>query len=74
METILERLEKDGSAFAKETKETLEKMSPTAMKVSLMASRRGETSDIASVFGMEFKLCREFVVGFLGLFLIQSAF
>ncbi len=63
METILERLEADGSPFAKETKETLEKMSPTAMKVSLMASRLGKTADIASVFGMEFKLCREFVVG-----------
>lgn len=63
VEGILERLEKDGSEFAKDAKATLEKMSPTAMKVSLMASRLGKNMDVAGVFGMEFKLCREFVVG-----------
>ncbi|KAI9012215.1 ClpP/crotonase-like domain-containing protein [Hyaloraphidium curvatum] len=61
VEEILQRLSKDGSPFALETLATLEKMSPTAMKVSLRAARKGEQMDVAEVFGMEFRLCREFV-------------
>lgn len=56
VEEIIENLEKDGSEWARKTKEGLLKMSPTSLKVTLKQLSLGAKSTFADCFKMEFRL------------------
>jgi len=62
VEDIMAALDKDGSDWAKETKDTLLKMSPTALKITLEQIRLGAEKSIASCFKMEFAMVQQSLV------------
>lgn len=56
MEEIMKNLENDGSDWAKTTKETLSKMSPTSMKVTLKLLNMGSKMDLKKCLQNEFRV------------------
>jgi enoyl-CoA hydratase len=57
MEAIVERLASDGSAFAEKTRRTLLQKSPTSLKVTLAAQRRGwMLRSLAACLDMEYRV------------------
>ncbi|KAG4074273.1 hypothetical protein HA402_008682 [Bradysia odoriphaga] len=56
VEGIIANLEKDGSEWALKTKETLSKMSPTSLKVTLKQLSLGAKLTLAECLQMEFRL------------------
>lgn len=60
VEEILTALDNDGSDFALKTKKTILERSPTSVKVSLAAIRRGKTVDIRQTFVNDFHLAENF--------------
>lgn len=60
VEEILAALENDGSEFALHTKKTILERSPTSVKVSLAAIRRGKSVDIRQTFVNDFHLAENF--------------
>ncbi|XP_063069573.1 3-hydroxyisobutyryl-CoA hydrolase, mitochondrial [Engraulis encrasicolus] len=56
VEGIIEKLKTDGSPFAKKQAETLAKMSPTSMKLTLRQLQHGASMTLAEVLAMEYRL------------------
>ncbi|KAI7869753.1 ClpP/crotonase-like domain-containing protein [Spinellus fusiger] len=63
VEAILAAVEKEDSAWGKETLKLLQNMSPTSLKVSLHQLRKGAHLSIAQCFKMEFQLVQKFFRG-----------
>ncbi|NWY02724.1 HIBCH protein, partial [Nothoprocta ornata] len=56
MEEIVEKLKQDGSAFAIKQLETLQKMSPTSLKLALRHLRAGASMSLQDVLTTEYRL------------------
>ncbi|XP_033321366.2 3-hydroxyisobutyryl-CoA hydrolase isoform X2 [Megalopta genalis] len=56
VEEIIKRLEEDKSEWAEKTIQTLLKMSPTSLKVALLAMKKGSTLNLAECLKMEYRL------------------
>jgi len=56
VEQILQNLENNGSPWALKQVETIRKMSPTSLKISLEQLRRGANLSLADVLTMEYRL------------------
>jgi 3-hydroxyisobutyryl-CoA hydrolase len=63
VEDIMAALDKEDSAWAKETKETLLKMSPSSLKITLEQVRQGAEKSIISCFKMEYGMVQQSLVG-----------
>lgn len=63
MEEICEALQKDGSEWATKQLETLMKMSPTSMKITLRQLREGAKLDIEDVLKMEYRMSQGCIRG-----------
>lgn len=63
IEDILVSLHDDGSEWAEETFQTLMKMSPTSLKISLEQLRRGIEMDFDDVMTMEYRLSQRCMAG-----------
>ncbi|KAJ2958106.1 hypothetical protein NQZ79_g6272 [Umbelopsis isabellina] len=59
VEDIMAALEKDDSQWAKETKETLQKMSPSSLKITLEQIRKGADKSISECFQMEYGMVQQ---------------
>ncbi|KAJ3138812.1 hypothetical protein HK100_012208 [Physocladia obscura] len=62
IESIIVALEKENSAWAQKTLETLKKMSPLSLKLTLEQLRRGRKEDFATCFRMEYRMVQECLV------------
>uniref|UniRef100_W5UBM4 3-hydroxyisobutyryl-CoA hydrolase n=1 Tax=Ictalurus punctatus TaxID=7998 RepID=W5UBM4_ICTPU len=58
VEEILEKLQKDQSAFAQKQVETLSKMSPTSLKLTFRQLQAGAGLSLQEVLVMEYRLCQ----------------
>ncbi|XP_052531986.1 3-hydroxyisobutyryl-CoA hydrolase, mitochondrial isoform X1 [Tympanuchus pallidicinctus] len=56
MEEIVQKLKQDGSPFAMKQLETINKMSPTSLKLALRQLREGASLSLQDVFTMEYRL------------------
>ncbi|NXW90614.1 HIBCH protein, partial [Alopecoenas beccarii] len=56
VEEIVKKLKQDGSPFAIEQLETLNKMSPTSLKITLRQLREGASMSLQEVLRMEYRL------------------
>ena len=64
MEAILARLEATASEFAERTRQTLLKKSPTSLKITLAAQRRGRTlPSLAACLDMEYRVVLRLFAG-----------
>ncbi|CAF0909064.1 unnamed protein product [Adineta steineri] len=63
VETILERLKSDGSDFALKQLATLEKMSPTSLKLTFEQLKRGQKLDLKDCLIMEYRLAQNTMIG-----------
>jgi len=63
VEAILEALRADGGAFAAETLDTLEKRSPTSLRLTFESQRRGAELDFDACMRMEFRLSQACMAG-----------
>ncbi|MFQ5984344.1 MAG: enoyl-CoA hydratase/isomerase family protein [Alphaproteobacteria bacterium] len=63
VEGIMEALQAEGSAWAKETRAMLETKSPTSLKVTFRQLTAGAGLDIAEALTIEFRLTQRFVAG-----------
>lgn len=61
VEEIIQALEANGSEFALKTKDTMLARSPTSLKVTLAAIRRGKNLDVTSAFTKEYEMAENFV-------------
>ncbi|KAJ8958256.1 hypothetical protein NQ318_017399 [Aromia moschata] len=62
MEEILSRLEKDGSKWAEDTTDTLLKMSPTSLKITLKLFDLGQRMSLPKCLQMEYRVCFNCIV------------
>ena len=60
---LIAALESDGGQFAKETAETLSRMSPTSMALTFEQMKRGHTLDFDDNMKMEFRMVRQVMEG-----------
>lgn len=63
LDALMSGLEKDQSDFAKETLETLSKMSPTSMRLTFEQMKRGGQLDFDEAMKMEFRMVRRVMEG-----------
>jgi 3-hydroxyisobutyryl-CoA hydrolase len=56
VEEILQKLAADGSDWAKKTSDTLHKMSPTSLKITMKQLRLGKQQNLQQCLQMEFRL------------------
>lgn len=63
VDEIIQALGKEETDWAKTTTDTLLRMSPTSLKVTLQQLRKGKQLGIADCFKMEFNLVQKFLVG-----------
>lgn len=63
VEEIFENLKQDNSNWAKEQLETLKKMSPTSMKVTLRQLQEGAKLNLQQVLQMEYRLSQRTMLG-----------
>ncbi|NXP48680.1 HIBCH protein, partial [Heliornis fulica] len=56
MEEIVKKLKEDGSPFATKQLETINKMSPTSLKITLRQLREGASMSLQDVLTMEYRL------------------
>lgn len=63
VEGIIEKLNKDGSPFAKKQAETLAKMSPTSMKLTVRQLQHGASLSLQEVLIMEYRLTQACMKG-----------
>lgn len=63
MQEIMTRLDKSQTAFAKQTKKILDKMSPMSLCAVFEQHRRGQSMTIKEVFEMESKMAWAFYTG-----------
>ncbi|KAJ3343533.1 hypothetical protein HDU83_005659 [Entophlyctis luteolus] len=59
LEAIVSSLENEGTEWSANTLQTLQKMSPTSLKVTLEQLRRGRQEDFATCFRMEYRMVQE---------------
>ncbi|KAG8229678.1 hypothetical protein J437_LFUL010267 [Ladona fulva] len=60
VEGIFQALEKDSSEWSQQTLKTLQKMSPTSMKVTLKQLEEGSTKNLQECLAMEYRLTQRF--------------
>ncbi|KAF6020123.1 HIBCH [Bugula neritina] len=58
LEQIYAALESDDSEWSSKTLNTLKKMSPTSMKITMEQLKRGKTMNLAECLKMELRMCR----------------
>jgi len=63
VEDIVVALEKDGSEWAMQTRQTLGKLSPTALKVVFRQLHNGKQLPLNKCFEMEFRMAQRFMAG-----------
>ncbi|NWV64167.1 HIBCH protein, partial [Malurus elegans] len=63
MEEIVKKLKQDGSPFAMRQLETLNKMSPTSLKLTLRQLREGASMSLQDVLKMEYRLSQACMKG-----------
>ncbi|NXB29526.1 HIBCH protein, partial [Eulacestoma nigropectus] len=63
MEEIVKRLKEDGSPFAMKQLETINKMSPTSLKLTLRQLREGASMSLQDVLRMEYRLSQACMKG-----------
>lgn len=63
LDALIKALENDGGEFAKETLATLQKMSPTSMRLTFEQMKRGHGLDFDEVMKMEFRIVRRVMEG-----------
>ncbi|XP_065494348.1 3-hydroxyisobutyryl-CoA hydrolase, mitochondrial isoform X2 [Caloenas nicobarica] len=63
VEEIVKKLKQDGSPFAIKQLETLNKMSPTSLKITLRQLREGASMSLQDVFRMEYRLSQACMKG-----------
>ncbi|NXG47289.1 HIBCH protein, partial [Psilopogon haemacephalus] len=63
MEEIVKKLKQDGSAFANKELETINKMSPTSLKLALRQLREGASMSLQEVLTMEYRLSQACMKG-----------
>ncbi|NXC56010.1 HIBCH protein, partial [Aleadryas rufinucha] len=63
MEEIVKKLKQDGSPFAMKQLETLNKMSPTSLKLTLRQLREGASMSLQDVLRMEYRLSQACMKG-----------
>ncbi|NWS89963.1 HIBCH protein, partial [Toxostoma redivivum] len=63
MEEIVKRLKQDGSPFAMKQLETLNKLSPTSLKLTLRQLREGASMSLQEVLRMEYRLSQACMKG-----------
>jgi len=63
IEAILERLDRDGSDFARETAQTIRAKSPTSVKIVFRQIREGRTLDLTQCLAMEYRLAMRLLAG-----------
>ncbi|NXM75884.1 HIBCH protein, partial [Serilophus lunatus] len=63
MEEIVQKLKQDGSPFAIKQLETINKMSPTSLKLALRQLREGASMSLQEVFTMEYRLSQACMKG-----------
>ncbi|KAJ3021834.1 UNVERIFIED_CONTAM: hypothetical protein HDU68_009435 [Siphonaria sp. JEL0065] len=61
IEEIVAALEKENTSWTKKTLETIKKMNPLSLKVTLEQLRRGRNQDFATCFRMEYRMVQEFL-------------
>jgi enoyl-CoA hydratase len=62
VEAILERLDRDGSAFARETAQAIRTRSPTSLKIVFRQIRAGRALDLQQCLAMEYRLARRVIL------------
>ncbi|CAF1316707.1 unnamed protein product [Adineta ricciae] len=63
VETIFEQLKSDGSEFASKQLSTLEKMSPTSLKLTFEQLKRGQKLDLKDCLIMEYRMVQNVMNG-----------
>ena len=63
MEAILERLDRDGSDFARATAQIIRSRSPTSLKIVFHQLRAAEALDLKQCLAMELRLARRLLPG-----------
>ncbi|XP_054133981.1 3-hydroxyisobutyryl-CoA hydrolase, mitochondrial [Melozone crissalis] len=63
MEEIVKKLKQDGSPFAMKQLETINKMSPTSLKLTLRQLREGSSMSLQEVLRMEYRLSQACMKG-----------
>ncbi|XP_064925936.1 3-hydroxyisobutyryl-CoA hydrolase, mitochondrial isoform X1 [Columba livia] len=63
VEEIVQKLKQDGSPFAAKQLETLNKMSPTSLKITLRQLREGASMSLQEVLRMEYRLSQACLKG-----------
>ncbi|XP_059489615.1 3-hydroxyisobutyryl-CoA hydrolase, mitochondrial [Neocloeon triangulifer] len=63
VEEILQKLESNGSEWAKKTAATLNKMSPTSLKITMKQLRLGKQKNLQECLQMEFRLTQRCCAG-----------
>jgi enoyl-CoA hydratase len=62
VEAILERLDRDGSDFARDTAQIIRAMSPTSLKLTFALLREAATLDLKQCLALEYRLARRVIV------------
>jgi enoyl-CoA hydratase len=62
VEAILERLDRDGSEFARDTAQTIRAMSPTSVKITFALLREAANMDLKQCLALEYRLAQRVIV------------
>ncbi|MDB5734039.1 MAG: hypothetical protein JWN16_676 [Alphaproteobacteria bacterium] len=62
VEAILERLDRDGSEFARDTAQTIRAMSPTSVRLTFALLRQAAKLDLKQCLALEYRLARRVIV------------
>ncbi len=62
VEAILERLDRDGSDFARDTAQTIRGMSPTSLKLTFALLREAATMDLKQCLALEYRLAQRVIL------------
>jgi len=62
VEAILERLDRDGSDFARDTAQTIRAMSPTSLKLTFALLREAAGLDLKQCLALEYRLARRVIL------------
>jgi enoyl-CoA hydratase len=62
VEAILERLDRDGSDFARDTAQTIRAMSPTSLKLTFALLREAANLDLEQCLALEYRMAQRVIV------------
>jgi enoyl-CoA hydratase len=62
VEVILERLDRDGSDFARDTAQTIRAMSPTSLKLTFALLREAANLDLKQCLALEYRMAQRVIV------------